>query len=56
MPPFLDESFSCAIAILILHHFRSQELQDARSRKCAAYCSRAEYLWRLKFTMAGCNG
>jgi SAM-dependent methyltransferase len=26
--PFADESFSCAIAILILHHLRSRELQD----------------------------
>jgi SAM-dependent methyltransferase len=26
--PFADESFTCAIAILMLHHLRSQELQD----------------------------
>jgi ubiquinone/menaquinone biosynthesis C-methylase UbiE len=26
--PFADESFSCAIAILMLHHLRSPELQD----------------------------
>jgi SAM-dependent methyltransferase len=26
--PFADESFSCAVAILMLHHLRSRELQD----------------------------
>ncbi len=26
--PFADESFTCVIAILMLHHLRSQELQD----------------------------
>jgi ubiquinone/menaquinone biosynthesis C-methylase UbiE len=26
--PFADGSFTCAIAILMLHHLRSQELQD----------------------------
>jgi SAM-dependent methyltransferase len=27
--PFAAESFSCAIAILVLHHLRSRDLQDA---------------------------
>ena len=26
--PFADQSFSCAIAILLLHHLKSRELQD----------------------------
>src|SRR5277367_3589928 len=26
--PFADESFTCAMAILMLHHLRSRELQD----------------------------
>ena len=26
--PFANESFTCAIAILVLHHLRSRELQD----------------------------
>ena len=35
--PFADESFTCAIAILMLHHLRSRELQD---------CAFAE-VWRV---------
>jgi ubiquinone/menaquinone biosynthesis C-methylase UbiE len=31
--PFADESFSCVIAILLLHHLRSVELQDAALRE-----------------------
>ncbi len=31
--PFADESFSCAIAILMLHHLHSHELQDCALRE-----------------------
>jgi SAM-dependent methyltransferase len=52
--PFADGTFTSAIAVLMLHHLRSNELQDRAFAESFECCGRVECFWHSKFRMAGC--
>ena len=51
--PFADQSFTSAVAILVLHHLKSPNCRIRLSRKHFACCGRAGYFLRLKLPKAG---
>jgi len=51
--PFPDNTFTSAIAILMLHHLRSNELQDRAFAEVVGCCGLADFFLPLRFRTAG---